>query len=231
MPADGVGSARRWYARVPWWRWSRRFRYNRCNWNASAERITTESGLADADGIVGHNATFRVLSACSRTRILTPLSDASPIGWTIRVDDTFRTTIRRRTDHVGLTRTSGLAADDLTLRVGSAGCGDARIDGFLHHRLLRNDGDRLAADERIASEPSGAVTDRVVVDDSALGVFSADTRARIATSLGDTGHVGRTFRVGDAFRSAIRRNSDVTGLTRTGWDSVDVPADAVGSAR
>jgi hypothetical protein len=73
--------------------------------------------------------------------------------------------------------------------------------------------DWAASDERIASESSRTVADRIMVDDAALGVLAADSSARIGTLLIDASLSRVTVRVEDAFRTAGWRSADVRRLT------------------
>jgi len=91
--------------------------------------------------------------------------------------------------------------------------------------------DWAASDERIASESSRTVADRIMVDDAALGVLAADSSARIGTLLIDASLSRVTVRVEDAFRTAGWRSADVRGLTRAHGSTVDFTAHAVRSAR
>ena len=69
-------------------------------------------------------------AASSRTRIDTFLVDASLIGRTVGTDNTFRTTVGGRANHVGHAAALGLSRNDLALRIGSAWCRSARIGGY-----------------------------------------------------------------------------------------------------
>jgi hypothetical protein len=101
-------------------------------------RITNGTG---ANGWVIDNATIRIASACSWTRIDTPLVYASALRWAVWADQTFRSTIRGGANHIWKTAALGLSRNHLTLRTGSAWrwCARIRWNGsqcaFFHYRV------------------------------------------------------------------------------------------------
>ncbi len=82
-------------------------------------RITGESRLARADGLVIGDATIGVESARSRARIDALLADTCPVAWAVAVDDALWTAIGSRSDHVGQTTASCLVVNHLAGAVGS----------------------------------------------------------------------------------------------------------------
>jgi len=82
---------------------------------------------ATTNGTVINDSTVCVRAAGSRARVYASLIDTGAIRWTVRADNTLRTTVRCRADHVGQATTLSLPRNDRALRVGSTGMRAARV--------------------------------------------------------------------------------------------------------
>jgi len=142
----------------------------------------------DAHWIVIGHATFRIVTASIRARILAAVADATLLLRTVSIEDAFRPTRNVRiADVVGRTLTRSCTADVSAFGVQSAR--ERRTSGFrwLWHGCFPDDGDWPTIDERIASEALNAATHRRMVHHLTLGIGAARTRTRIDASLIDAG--------------------------------------------
>jgi len=111
----------------------RGFRDDR-NRRAGRERIAGLALTTDAHRIVIGHATFRIVTATIRTRILAAVADATLLLRTVSIEDAFRSTGDVRiTDVVGQTLTRSCSADVSAFGVQSAR--ERRTSGF---RWLRH---------------------------------------------------------------------------------------------
>ena len=63
-----------------------------------------------------------------------------------------------------------------------------------------------------------------MVDDLALSCWSTGSGTRVTALLSDTGQVAGTLTVENALRSAVGRDSDISGQAGAGSDACLVPA-------
>lgn len=83
------------------------------------ERISLESGEADAHRRVTYYSTVRVNTAGTWTRIAALLTDARQVRGTLAVADAFRSTVRRIADKFRQARARGCVVYDLASTVQS----------------------------------------------------------------------------------------------------------------
>jgi hypothetical protein len=156
--------------------------------------------------------TVRVLTASSRTRVLTFVSEAGSVGGTIRVDDALGATSFVRVAEVFRQTRARSGATLLSAhRVRSAWRRGARSRTFFRYGIRLT---RQALDERIANETDVTNAHWRVTDYAAFGVSTTRSRARISTLLADACEVAGAFGIADAFRSTVRRGANEFGQTR-----------------
>lgn len=85
------------------------------SWNlcASGECIASKSRQAIAVCWMSNHMTFRIYSACIRTRILASFSYASFVIWTVIIQYTLRSTVWRTSNVIFHARTNGMTLSNL----------------------------------------------------------------------------------------------------------------------
>lgn len=104
-----------------------------CQWYVTllahtvAERISGVADVASAHGRVVHHTALCIWAASTSTRVSAFLVNASLVAGALRVDDTLRSAIGRRTDVIRQARAGGTFPAHLALRVRAARRRLARI--------------------------------------------------------------------------------------------------------
>ena len=171
------------------WRWPS---------DASSERISGVAWLAAAHRVVVDDATDGVEAAHVQAGVAALLADAGVQAGAVGADDALGSAVGRRADVRRPAGADGTTAGVTALGVRSARRRAARVLG-----RGRGDGHRAAARPGVAAEAGRAVADRVVVDDSALGVLVADARARVDALVASAGLVLRALGVAGALGLAL----------------------------
>lgn len=97
----------------------------------STERITSVSRATRANGAVVVHSTVSILSTDSGTRVNTFLVSTSLVQWTLRANDTLRTTTRWTSRIIGQARAHCLSINFPTLAVGAARGWHTRVHIFI----------------------------------------------------------------------------------------------------
>jgi hypothetical protein len=174
-----VRTARRRTARVLW--------YRNYDLRAQHEGVSSVSLNTSTDRNMIVDVTFRVLTASSRTRIYTFISDAGFVAWTVSVQDTFWSATSVR---ISLVFRQTTANTIVALCVGTARRRIARICDYRFWRWRRF---RNTVRERISGVTVWTSTNRSMIDDTALSSSSAGSWTRVSALLSDASQVAATF--------------------------------------
>jgi hypothetical protein len=179
--------------------------------NTLPEWISGVTRYARAGWQMIDNLTDGILATSSGTRIFAFAVDASKVGRTIRVQDTFGSAAFIRVSDI-IAHASASTSSVLLFAycIGTARTGRARSSDF-HWIVLAN---FRAVTEWIAGVATDAIAHRSVTDNTAFSVLTTSVGARVLALLVDASQVTRAFRVADAFRLAVRRISDHLRETR-----------------